>query len=359
VGHHVKGIDDKEEPRKIGDLPAFEAFRVPGAVPVLMMGEDLFGYPGGIGEGPDDLQARLGMLFDYLPFIDAQRPLLHQDLPGDNAVADIVQPDQQIESFLLVFRELQGLTESMGEFITALDMKFMIAVLCPGQGEQSGKHFFLVLRRMNKLIVVHELFCLAHGLVDVPVPLLLGGGPDGDTGRQRCSPVFAGELFDAGTEYLRCGELCFRQDDGELIASPPGYDVALAACFPEAVRHCLEQGIAFVVAEEFVGKLEVVDIAHDDADRQVPLGVHPPELFFKEDPVEKPCHAVMKTDEADLLLGPHPSGDVPRDDQHCLHQPGLVELGDDPGEEIPFSEKARHIEFRRQLPPAFHRPLHG
>ena len=109
------------------------------------------------------------------------------------------------------------------------------------------------------------------------------------------------------------GAFHFGQHHHEFIAAETGHDVAFAYAVAQALRHVLEQCIAYCMPERVVDGLEAIQIQEDHRQRTLfPVG-HGEcllELALQTEAVDQAGKGVMVGELADLCLGQFACGDV-------------------------------------------------
>src|SRR6184192_1616904 len=110
----VEVVDDGEDARAERDLVAFQAGRIPLAVPSFVMAEDEGRHRVREGHSTDDLRADLRMDANLLEFFLSERTRLRQDVFGHRELPDVMQQRGGLDALDLVFRHAERARESGG-----------------------------------------------------------------------------------------------------------------------------------------------------------------------------------------------------------------------------------------------------
>src|SRR5204862_6828688 len=89
--HRVEGVRDREHARLDRDLLARSAGRIPGAVPTLVVVEDVWDRAAECRQPEQDLRAERRVLADLRELARIETPTLAEHVVRDSELADVVQ----------------------------------------------------------------------------------------------------------------------------------------------------------------------------------------------------------------------------------------------------------------------------
>jgi len=129
MGDDIECIDDGKDPGQFGDLFAFKAGWIAGAIPAFVVVQDGFSNVFQLGRRFGQIVAFFGVFAHHVPFFPVQRSVLGQDFVWNSDLADIVQDTEQAQFLQLVVRQADGLADPLGKIAETAGMFFGFVVL--------------------------------------------------------------------------------------------------------------------------------------------------------------------------------------------------------------------------------------